>query len=392
MSNDKPPPQQKIKKSPLQHLLAGGIAGFVESSVCHPLDTIKTRMQLRRTHTPPIVQRVRHSLRNLDPLNRTGLVGGVTPLSRTTWKEPDPLTNRSRLATAKTINSPASLSLISTPATPAAPSPATAGVHSHGLGPIGTARRIVEREGFLALYKGLSAVYTGIIPKMAIRFLSFEYYRDQLYAWNAFPNSTATFIAGLASGITEAVLVVTPAEVCKIRMQSQFHSMMDPRQMARRKYTNVLQTAMLLVKEEGFGALYKGVIPTMLRQGCNQAANFTTYEYAKRAWQDRLNVHELAPWQHLILGGLSGGVGPCINNPLDVVKTRMQKQVIVEGQPPKYDGLIKSCGVIAKEEGVGALWKGLTPRLLRIMPGQAITFMTYEAASKVLFQWGILPK
>jgi solute carrier family 25 citrate transporter 1 len=31
------------KQSPLFHLVAGGCAGFVESSVCHPLDTIKTR-------------------------------------------------------------------------------------------------------------------------------------------------------------------------------------------------------------------------------------------------------------------------------------------------------------------------------------------------------------
>lgn len=38
--------------------------------------------------------------------------------------------------------------------------------------------------------------------------------------------------------------------------------------------------------------------------------------------------------------------------------------------------------MIAHEEGVSALWKGITPRLMRIMPGQAITFMTYEAVSK----------
>eukprot|EP00584_Thalassiosira_punctigera_P008687 CAMPEP_0172540686 /NCGR_PEP_ID=MMETSP1067-20121228/11643_1 /TAXON_ID=265564 ORGANISM="Thalassiosira punctigera, Strain Tpunct2005C2" /NCGR_SAMPLE_ID=MMETSP1067 /ASSEMBLY_ACC=CAM_ASM_000444 /LENGTH=115 /DNA_ID=CAMNT_0013326589 /DNA_START=97 /DNA_END=441 /DNA_ORIENTATION=- len=41
----------KKKKKPMQHLLAGGTAGLVESSVCHPLDTIKTRMQLRRHNT-----------------------------------------------------------------------------------------------------------------------------------------------------------------------------------------------------------------------------------------------------------------------------------------------------------------------------------------------------
>ena len=67
------------------------------------------------------------------------------------------------------------------------------------------------------------------------------------------------------------------AQVCKIRMQSQFHSLMDPAQMQHRKYTNVLQTAFTIAREEGVSALYKGVVPTMLRQGCNQAVNFSVF-------------------------------------------------------------------------------------------------------------------
>ena len=55
----------------------------------------------------------------------------------------------------------------------------------------------------------------------------------------------------------------------------------------------------------------------------------------------------------------------------------------------QYTGLVQACVLIAKEEGVLALWKGITPRLLRIMPGQAITFMTYEFVSKNLIRYGI---
>lgn len=37
------------KKTPLlTHLVAGGAAGFMESCTCHPLDTIKVRMQLSK--------------------------------------------------------------------------------------------------------------------------------------------------------------------------------------------------------------------------------------------------------------------------------------------------------------------------------------------------------
>jgi solute carrier family 25 citrate transporter 1 len=226
---------------------------------------------------------------------------------------------------------------------------------------------------------------------MAIRFVSFEQYREWLTAaaGSSGPSANAiTFTAGLASGLTEAIMVVTPAEVCKIRMQSQYHSMMDPSQMLKRKYTNVVQTAFTIVREEGIGALYKGVVPTMLRQGCNQAVNFTAYTMIKKEIMARQGTDKLDHWQSLMVGGLSGGMGPLVNNPLDVVKTRLQKQVVTPGKSPRYSGLLQSCSLIAKEEGFLALWKGITPRLLRIMPGQAITFMTFEAVSTKMNQMG----
>jgi solute carrier family 25 citrate transporter 1 len=370
MSGDK-------KTNPLQHLLAGGTAGLVESSVCHPLDTIKTRMQLRKntvdttklknSFVEPAL-RLKHSLQEPFLRPEPSLAGGgQAALAKAHVHEPGfaARTSAEAVGHARVIVKPTSR-----------------GTVQASLGPFGTAKRIVQREGFFALYKGLTAVYTGIIPKMAIRFVSFEQYKDLLADYTPLGRSTtATFTAGLASGLTEAVLVVTPAEVCKIRMQSQYHSMVDPAQMQHRKYSNVFQTAYTICREEGVGALYKGVVPTMLRQGCNQAVNFTAYNAIKKAILERQQTSELASWQSLMIGGFSGGMGPLANNPLDVVKTRLQKQVVHEGKQPKYTGLVQACVVIAKEEGPLALWKGITPRLLRIMPGQAITFMTYEYAS-----------
>jgi solute carrier family 25 citrate transporter 1 len=84
---------------------------------------------------------------------------------------------------------------------------------------------------FTALYKGLTAVPTGIIPKISILFLSFERYCVWLQALNGGPSNAVSFTAGLALGLTEAILFVTSAEVSKICMQSQYHIMMDPAQM-----------------------------------------------------------------------------------------------------------------------------------------------------------------
>jgi solute carrier family 25 (mitochondrial citrate transporter), member 1 len=43
-----------------------------------------------------------------------------------------------------------------------------------------TGREIIRKETPLALYKGLGAVLTGIVPKMAIRFTSYEWYKQLL--------------------------------------------------------------------------------------------------------------------------------------------------------------------------------------------------------------------
>lgn len=48
----------------------------------------------------------------------------------------------------------------------------------------------MRRETPLGLYKGLGAVVAGIVPKMAIRFMSFEYYK--------------AFMANKQTGVTDA--------------------------------------------------------------------------------------------------------------------------------------------------------------------------------------------
>lgn len=37
-----------------------------------------------------------------------------------------------------------------------------------------------------------------------------------------------------------------------------------------------------------------------------------------------------------------------------------------------------------KQEGPRAFWKGIVPRVMRVAPGQAVTFTVYEYLKKVL--------
>lgn len=95
---------------------------MMEALVCHPLDTVKVRMQLSRRANAPGVS-IRRSVNKFN------------------W-----------LTTCQ----------------------------AKPRGFVTTGLDIVRKETALGLYKGLGAVLGGIIPKMAIRFTSYEWYKQML--------------------------------------------------------------------------------------------------------------------------------------------------------------------------------------------------------------------
>ena len=198
---------------------------------------------------------------------------------------------------------------------------------------------------------------------MAIRFSSFEFYKSVLSKKETGkPNTAGVFVAGLSAGITEAVLVVTPMDVVKIRLQAQHHSMSDPLDVP--KYRNAAHAAYTVVKEEGIGALYRGVALTAARQGTNQAVNFTAYQAFKKwakDFQPQYANSELPSWQHLLLGGLSGAMGPMSNAPIDTIKTRIQRTPNPSGEKGFTRFLHVTKDLVTHE--VHVVWLGLNFRV-----------------------------
>lgn len=66
-----------------------------------------------------------------------------------------------------------------------------------------------------------------------------------------------------------------------------------------------------------------------------------------------------------------------------VVRTRL-RQNPADGGPPKYNGLIQCFRLIFREEGLAALYGGLVPHMMRVVPNAAIMFGTYEAVLKFM--------
>lgn len=229
---------------------------------------------------------------------------------------------------------------------------------------------IYRTEGVRALWKGLTPFATHLTLKYALRMGSNAVFQ---IAFKDSQTGNLTYggrlMSGFGAGVLEALVIVTPFEVVKIRLQQQ--KGLSPELL---KYKGPMHCARTIIHEEGIRGLWAGASPTMMRNGTNQAAMFT----AKNAFDVLLwNKHEgdgrvLQPWQSMISGFLAGTAGPVCTGPFDVVKTRLMAQNRSGGGELKYKGLFHAIGTIYREEGLRALWKGLLPRLMRIPPGQAI--------------------
>lgn len=118
------------------------------------------------------------------------------------------------------------------------------------------------------------------------------------------------------------------------------------------------------------------------------SSNFKNAETV--AGNNTVNVPEIKPWVHFVAGGMGGMAGAIFTCPLDVVKTRLQSSVYRQAylSQTHHTNIFRQGGQHLKEtcvilhnvykaEGVRALFKGLGPNLVGVIPARSINFFTY---------------
>eukprot|EP00435_Cladocopium_sp_Y103_P047917 s354_g14.t1 len=125
---------------------------------------------------------------------------------------------------------------------------------------------------------------------------------------------------------------------------------------------------------EAQGWVNLGIGATGIRQASGVGVRFALYGRVKSA----LTTDPPQMWQSAVAGGITGCCSTLLNNPIDVIKSRIEAQ---DGKTKEYTGTIQAFRAILKEEGFLAFYKGIAPRLMKISIGQAITFTAYEAYS-----------
>ena len=300
MSDEKASRPAKKSPSAVKDFLAGGFGGVCLVVVGHPLDTIKVRMQTMPKPEPgqlPLYSGTLDCARKT--VTRDGFLGlykgmaapliGVTPMfavcflgfgigKRLQQKKPgDELTmfqlfNAGMLAGVFTtaIMAPGErikclLQIQS----------ASSGKPKYA-GPMDCGKQIYREAGlFRGLYKGTCGTLLRDVPASGVYFSVYEWLKKQLAPAGTSPselNTARVLLAGGLAGMGNWAVAIAP-DTLKSRLQTA------PEGTYPRGVRDVFLSVM---RSEGPTALFKGLLPVMLRAFPANAACFCGYEFAIR--------------------------------------------------------------------------------------------------------------
>jgi solute carrier family 25 2-oxodicarboxylate transporter 21 len=147
------------------------------------------------------------------------------------------------------------------------------------------------------------------------------------------------------------------------------------------KYSGTLDAVKKIYAEEGALAFFKGLESCIWRHGVWSGGYFGVI-HGVRAALPEAHTKEGVLFRNFVAGTIGGTIGTILNTPFDVVKTRVQGQL--PGQPAKYGWAVPAIRIIAKEEGFGALYKGFTPKVLRLGPGGGILLVVFDQVTNFI--------
>lgn len=258
-------------------------------------------------------------------------------------------------------------------------------------------RQIVRSEGLRGLYIGNGADCIRIVPHSAAKFLCYEHLIARADSWIArHPGSEAwqpalRVASGSAAGIIAGTLTY-PLDMIRGRLMVQGPNGVRS---AGDRYSGVVHAAQTIARKEGVMTLYRGWLPSFVGTVLYSGLKFGIYETLKDAlasYHGLRDARELGLPANLAAGAVAGGAGQTVAYPLEVTRRRLQAgscrprlEVSASGaQAMVYPGMVACIRSMVRSEGWGSLYKGLSLNYIRVVPGVAISFATYDAMKDLL--------
>ncbi|ORX72896.1 mitochondrial carrier [Linderina pennispora] len=164
-------------------------------------------------------------------------------------------------------------------------------------------------------------------------------------------------LAGVGGAVASTV-ALHPLDLVKIRLQVDAASQNDA------IVGRAIRATRHVLRHDGVGGLYRGLVPNLAGNCASWGLYFAWYTWIK---DQMAGTSTLSAAQHLAAGAMAGALTQCMANPLWVVKTRMC--TTSRADPCAYRGLMHGLTQIATKEGVRGLYKGLAPGLLGVPHG-----------------------
>lgn len=123
-----------------------------------------------------------------------------------------------------------------------------------------------------------------------------------------------------------------------------------------------------VVKESGVAGLYKGISAGILRQCTYTTARLGIFNKLSDALKAANDGAPIPLYQKAGAGLTAGGLGALVGSPADLTLIRMQADsTLPPDQRRNYRGVGDAMTRIVREEGVGGLFRGAGPTVVRAM-------------------------
>jgi hypothetical protein len=242
-----------------------------------------------------------------------------------------------------------------------------------------TLRRILHHEGYLALWRGNTVNVIRMVPNKCVLLSCSDIYKDVLRSCGG--GNLSTFlqggVAGALAGCT-ATFATYPLDLARTRMAGVLHKATGPKLGSSAGFVATLLT---IRRQEGFGALFRGVTPTVLGALPYEGLKFGTYDWLKR--ETTSPGEKTSPIWRACCGAIAALVAHVATYPNDVIRRRLQLQGSTRGEL-LYCSYWDCCRQLVRNEGWLVLYRGLGVTMVRAVPNTGIQFGVYEGCKDLI--------
>ncbi|KAK9454311.1 mitochondrial carrier domain-containing protein [Dipodascopsis uninucleata] len=262
--------------------------------------------------------------------------------------------------------------------------------------------QLLRNEGPSGFYKGTLTPLVGVGACVSIQFGVFEgmkrYFNEENRKLGKLNNElsyTQFYFSGAVSGLANSFLA-SPIEHIRIRLQTQAST--RPAQ-----FSGPLDVIRKAYNASGIPGVFRGITPTLLREGngmgyvrisflnsplkinIEPSFYFLSYEYLviRDIEKNKIQRKDIPGWR-LCLYGAAAGYGLWLTSyPFDVIKSRMQTDLMTAGDQ-QFTSTLDCAKKTYRSFGLKGFFKGFLPTMLRAAPVNASTFYAFELAIRFL--------